>query len=146
MNIGADSQGAYLEFVTRRVIGDLEKEVYKYNVKAGENQKAKVIVKNPVIVFIANGNCCMVLEEHEAQKRGFFERPEIINIENVNDFKSPVGRFKNASSIKERQDAWKLLEEQIIQRVLSKSGLPLPMGFSYSDTPLGFEEIKEEAA
>lgn len=130
MSATAEVQGVVLSFVTRVVTGEVPTTLTEYDEETKELAHKEVTIKEPVLVFFPNGTS-QVLSSVQAEKKGFLGSPEIINFVSVTDAKTPAGRYKFAIREKDRHEAWLEMEDNIIRRVLAKSGNPLPEGVTY---------------
>lgn len=140
MSVGADNSGAFLEYVTRYVEGDVPHIAKKFNTKTQKNEDVVTKLQDPVIVFMPNRMSIAVLSAKDAERQGFLERPSIVNLKEVADDQSPVGRFKFATDIEERQAAWMEMENHIIARSVSSGGVPLPEDVRYSHDSIFFKK------
>lgn len=133
----AEIAGVSLGHVAREIIGDIPLELTKFDTKEKKNVKKEGKVKDPIAVFFPKGQC-LVLSRERAEKQGFLNRPEVMNIDSVTGSDTAAGRYKNAMDIEGRQQAWMDLEQQLINECLMKSGPPFPAGCSISEQSLYF--------
>lgn len=125
-------QGARLEFVCRKINGNVTKQkmVVKEHKKKGSDGKEK-ITHTFATKSVEEGDAYMVylptghsyrLTADQVVKQGFDRQPNILNIERVNDTKTPAGRFKNAINMEEREKAWCELENEVIKLCTRRAG------------------------
>jgi len=139
MSATTEIQGVVLSYVTRLVTGEVLTTQTRYDVDDQELKTQELSIEEPVIVFFPNGTS-QVFASKNAAKKGFLETPEILNFASVEDQKTPAGRFKFAIRDDQRRQAWLDMEENVVRRVLSKSGNPLPAGVDYEKKSLFFSE------
>lgn len=119
MSMTEGMKGPRLEFVVREMKG--EKLRPHHTVEKGK--LVTTLKKEPAgyIVYMPSGQSYR-LTQRELVKRGFDRQPGIINFDQVNDTKTPAGRYKHAMDDKTRRAAWKALEEQVIQACIRRHG------------------------
>lgn len=130
MSVTNPVNGPRLEFVTRKVVGDvqmLKTKVTKIKGKDGARDKhtfttAPVAVKEDVFMVYTPQGQCYRLTYDQMVKRGFDRKPTILNFEAVKDASSPAGQFKFAINDEERQKAWRLMEDQIVKLCQRRRG------------------------
>lgn len=135
MGFSTDNGPASLEFVTRLVTGSIPQETVKFDGKLRENARSVSSLKNAVIVFFPNGTS-QVFSIDSARRRGFLERPRILNFEAVTDASSTAGKFKFAMTDDERHKYWEEMEQAVISTCMSRSGHPLPMDAGIDENSL----------
>lgn len=125
-------RGPRLEFVVRELKGNRTRVTRKMTgtvkklANGGEKTNYKmeeVPKKEPAgyMVYFPSGNSTR-LTRKELLQRGYDRQPAIINFEQVNDTKSPAGRFKYAIDEKTKALAYKQLEEQVIKACKRRGG------------------------
>lgn len=143
--VTGEISGVGLAYVTRAIDGDIKTTKTAFDKKLGENVTKETTVEEPVIVFFSSGTS-QVMSLKRAEALGYLEQPEVMNLANVQDTKTPAGRYKNAIREKDRLDAWMALENAVIQRCVGKSGHPLPLDCTYSENSIYFDAQHEEIA
>ncbi len=134
-----DDGPAVLEHVVRPVDGNIYYKTCKRNTKTKELEFEEKVMENPVIIFFYRGSTT-VMEGKEAEAKGFMEQPTILNFDAVQDNNSNAGKFKFAMNMKTRASAWMEMENQIIQKCISKHGHPLPLDVTYSTNSMYLEQ------
>ena len=129
------ASGVALTYVARQITGTLETFTRKYDEKKQEIVRIPHKIVDPVIVFFPNGSS-QVLSTEEADKRGFFKTPTIMNFETVMTPDSPAGKVKFAMMEDEKRENWLLLEQELIAGVVSRFGYPLEEGLKMSEKSL----------
>jgi hypothetical protein len=142
---GIDTGPGQLTYVTRPVTGTMRRFETEFDEDEKKNIKRQVEIKDPVIIFLASGQT-LVMSGAEAERRGFFEQPEIMQFEAVTDPKTAAGRYKFAMKMEDRLEAFRQLEAAVISRCISKHGHPLPRECTYSETSVYLQSTIERAA
>lgn len=143
MPFGQDTGGAVLAFVTRAVKGKMERTVMKFDEDVHKNVPSVERIKDPVIVFFPN-KTSQVFSLKEADKRGYLQMPEVLNLQAVEDPKSAAGRFKFAVSMEARKQAWLELEQAVISACMARGGHPLPRDCEFGDESIFFSTTEKE--
>jgi len=141
MSFGQDIGGATLAFVTRVVEGPITMETTAFNPDTSKNEKTKVEVEEPVIVFFPNGSS-QVLPAKQAEKMGYLAQPVILNFEAVDKPDTIAGKFKFAMSEQDRKTYWIQMEQHVISACMRKGGYPIPRNCNVSETSLMFSDVK----
>jgi len=141
---GQDLGGAMLAFVTRDVTGDIETTKTKWDAKEGTNKQTVSKVKDPVIVFFPNGTS-QVMAMKTAERKGFLERPEVLNLRAVDDTGSIAGKYKFAMSEQERAKYWMMMEQSIVSRCRQKGGEPVPRSAIISNESIWIKDAAPQA-
>lgn len=114
-------KGPRLEFVVRPLKGKRKKPYHSFD----PVKKKIVSVLNDedagFLVYLPNGHSYR-LSKSELEKHGYNRQPTILNFDQVNDTKTPAGRYKFAMDDKQRKEAWKELEEQVIRACVRRHG------------------------
>lgn len=143
MATAGEFKGVRLAYVARTIKGDIKTVETHFDKKNNENVQKEVKVKEPVIVFFPNGTS-QVFPAKVAEKKGFLTQPDIINLDTVgSDTKTAAGRYKNAIRVKDREDAWLQMENNIVTSCIAKHGHPLPLDVVYSDQSMYLDTFKE---
>jgi hypothetical protein len=144
MPAGTDVGPATLRYVARLVKGKATKERTHFNEVKQRNEKEIVELDDPVIVFFPNRSS-LVFEARIAEKNGFFEQPEVLNLAHVEDERTVAGQYKFAMTVEKRAQAFKRLEDNVIARCVQTSGHPLPMGVEFSAKSIYLDEEPRNA-
>lgn len=114
-------KGPRLEFVVRPLKGKVKKPYHNF-----DPQKKKIVsaLKEEdagFLVYLPNGHSYR-LTKSQLERRGYDRQPTILNFDQVNDTKTPAGRYKFAMDDKQRKEAWKALEDQVIRACVRRHG------------------------
>jgi hypothetical protein len=146
LNVGAGD--VTLEFVTRKVIGDIVVEnTATFNDKTREIERKQRKLKDPVIVFFPTKQA-LVMEEAEALAKDFLGvRPGVMNLKEVpdEDASSPGGLFKNGLTTEEKLEGYMMLEDELIQKCIQTAN-PLPNNCAYGDDSMHVGKSKGAVA
>lgn len=145
MSTTGEISGVMLEYVLRRVEGKVMTSIVKFDPDLGENVRKEVAIRHPVIVFFPN-RTSRVMSEKDAERAGFMRQPEIMNFAQVADQRTPAGRYKNAIRSADRKQAWLEMEVTLINRIIEKSGHPLALENTYSQSSVYLDDPTEEIA
>lgn len=119
MSLTEGMKGPRLEFVVRELKGEIKRPHHTVKGKKIET----VLVPEPAgyIVYMPNGHSYRLSRE-QLVKRGYDRQPSIINFEQVQDTKSPAGKYKFAMDDRQRKVAWKALEDEVIKSCIRRHG------------------------
>lgn len=125
---------ARLEFVLREIKGQVPHLVHvppPTKAQREKNPELETVNYNRVnermvpagyMLYLPTGQMYRLSPE-EAKKRGFLDRePKIIGLEQVSDTTSPAGKFKFGRTERIRENAYRAMEQEIINRCLGKVG------------------------
>jgi hypothetical protein len=135
MSMTGEVAGVVLAYVTREIIGDIKTTKTSFDPIQKENVKEEALVVDPVIVFFPN-RTTQVLPRNVAEQKGFLSQPEVLNFSQVQDQKTPAGRYKNALREVDRKQAWLDMEQAVITGCVSASGHPLPREAMYNENSI----------
>ncbi len=114
-------KGPRLEFVVRPMKGKVKVPHHSFD----PAKKKVVSVLNTedfgYLVYLPNGNSYR-LNKDQLKKYGYDRQPTILNFDQVNDTKTPAGRYKFAMDDAQRKKAWLELEEQVIKACVRRHG------------------------
>jgi hypothetical protein len=129
--------------VTKRVAPPSKKQVEADPTLDGQGLGKRVVTEEAgYMVFFPTGTAYR-LNQAELERKGFDRQPNVIGLEQANDTKTAAGRFKLALSDRERQKAWKEMEELVIRTCVGGSkNIPQYIGDGYD--PAG--KLEKEAA
>lgn len=122
MSAGTQMRGARLEFVCKPLKGKHTKTVTSFNPTTKKLEHTKVESTDPAyMLYLPNGHSYR-LTASEMIHRGYDRQPNIINLDKVNDTKTPAGRFKFALDDTARRKAWADLEQEVIRNCTRRHG------------------------
>jgi hypothetical protein len=126
-------KGPRLEYVVRPLKGKVKTPHHSFNNKTRQIETTLVNDDAGYLVYMPNGHSYRLSKE-QLLKRGYDRQPTILNFDQVNDTKTPAGRYKFAMDDAMRKRAWVELEEQVIKACVRRHG------------PVSPEVIKDDTA
>ncbi len=102
MSANSQMKGARLEFVVRQLKGKRTKVAHSFNPKTRKIEATKTEEDAGYMLYLPSGQSYR-LSATELVERKYDRQPEIINLDKVQDTKTPAGRFKFALDEKRRQ-------------------------------------------
>lgn len=126
-------KGPRLEYVVRPIKGKVQRAKHSFNPTSRKIEAQQVSEDGGYIVYMPNGTSYRLTHKQLVQK-GYDRQPNIINFENVNDTKSPAGRYKHAMTDAARLLAWKALEDQVIRACERRHGPVMEKEEDYAES------------
>jgi hypothetical protein len=112
--------GSRLEFVVVPLQKKIKRKVMKF--KRGEGLVAQMRDEDAgFMVYFPRGHA-LRMTSVQLKKYRLNRKPNIINLEGLHDANSPVGRLMAEQDEKGRQEAYRDLEQEVIQMVTTRSG------------------------
>jgi hypothetical protein len=112
---------ARLSYVVAQLPGTVEREVTVFTRKDGLTKK---IVKQPAgyMVYFPRGHVIRLKDKDALRHYGLDRPPIIINLEGLNDPRSPIGKMLMAQDEETRKGARLSLEKAVMQLATAKTG------------------------
>lgn len=114
-------KGPRLEFVVRAVKGKVKVPYHNFDPTKKKIVTALKTEDFGYLVYLPNGHSYR-LNKDQLKKYGYDRQPTILNFDQVNDTKTPAGRYKFAMDDNQRQKAWTDLEDQVIKSCVRRHG------------------------
>lgn len=114
-------KGPRLEYVVRQLKGKIKVAKRSFNPKSKKVETTLVPMDAGFLLYMPNGHSYRLTKDQIA-KYGYDRQPTILNFDQVNDTKTPAGRYKFAMDDATRQKAWKELEDQVIRSCIRRHG------------------------
>lgn len=115
------ARGVRLEFVVRELKGKRKRVVNGWDAKKKKITEKTVEEAAGYMIYFPNGTSYRLTKD-ELIQRGFDREPSIINLDQVNDTKSPAGKFKFAMSPDTKLAAYRQMEEQVVKACKRRGG------------------------
>lgn len=114
-------KGPRLEFVVRPLKGKVKATRHGFNSAKKKIETVQVTEDAGYLVYLPNGHSYR-LTKAQLVKHGYDRQPTILNFDQVNDVKTPAGRYKFAMDDVQRKKAWIELEDQVIKACIRRHG------------------------
>lgn len=113
--------GARLSFVVVALEGTVKRPVVTWTKKDGLKTK---LVDKPAgfMVYFPRGHALRLEDEAALAKYGLNRKPQIINMQGLNDPNSPIGKLMMDQDAEVRQGAYVDLEQMVIRLATAKTG------------------------
>lgn len=112
---------AYVVVDLSETIGTVKREVTTYTKEKGLQTK---MVEEPAgyLVYFPRGHVIRLKNKEELRRYGLDGRPPIINLEGLNDPRSPIGQVLFGQDDAARRGAMESLEKQVIRLATAMTG------------------------
>lgn len=120
----AQMSGTRLAYVVHAIDGKVKRPVYKLNPKSNPAGMKAVEVEQPAgyMVYFPRGHAIRIRDRKTLQHYGLDGPASIINIQGLNDPKSPLGRLIAAQDDNTRRGAMEDMQKAVIRMATAKSG------------------------
>lgn len=129
----AHMNGARLAYVVVPQEGEVVREVYGWNKKAGLTKKP---VDQPAgfLVYFPRGHVIRLKNKSELRRYKLDQPASIINLEGLANPNSPLGKLMLSQDEATRKGAFQSLEDQVVRLATAKSG-KIELTKDYRDLP-----------
>lgn len=117
--------GARLSFVVVELEGTVKRPVTKYDHKKREIKHELVEQPAGYMVYFPRGHVLRFATKEQLERYGLNRKPNIINMQGLNDPNSPIGKMLYAQDEDGRERAYADLEKQVINLATARTGVNL---------------------